>query len=114
LKQFRDRRIEQTFFRALRRRCLRTLLGKSLLSADQVYGHIATGNLNEVYLVKLLGRLGGRVNEIYLHPGTPHAAPFPDMAGMDVELHALLSTKVRDRIEELGIELTSYRALPNA
>jgi hypothetical protein len=36
------------------------------------------------------------------------------MAGMDVELHALLSTKVRDRIEELGIELTSYRALPNA
>jgi predicted glycoside hydrolase/deacetylase ChbG (UPF0249 family) len=105
------RRMEWLFFRLLRRRCLRTLQGKGFTVADRVYGHLETGSMTEDYVLKLLGRLQGDTNEIYFHPGTPHAKLMDNSAGMDVELNALLSPGVRTRIEELKISPVTYTQL---
>lgn len=106
------RRMEWLLFRALRRRCLRTVAGRGFVVAERVYGHLETGRMTAAYVVTLLGRLGGRTNEIYLHPGTPHARPLPGAPpGMDVELDALLSPVVRARLEELNFHLTTYPRL---
>ena len=62
--------------------------------------------------MSLLGRLGGQTNEIYFHPGTRHARPFAGgPQGMDVELDALLSPKVREAIDKNGLRSTTYPAL---
>jgi chitin disaccharide deacetylase len=106
------KRLEWLFFRSLRRRCLRTLRGKGFTVAERVYGHLETGRMSADYVVNLLGRLGGQTNEVYFHPGTPHAQPLiGGPPGMDADLDALLSPRVRSRIEELGIRLTTYLGL---
>ena len=65
--------------------------------------------MTEGYLLDLLPRLTGDMVEIYSHPGTPHAAPLPDTSGdLDVELHALLSTRVRERCRYLSYNIASY------
>ncbi len=106
------RRLEWLFFRMLRSRCLRSIAGKGFTVADRVYGHIETGAVTEEYLLDLLGRVEGKTNEIYLHPGTHHA---PRMAGggagMDFELQALLSPRVRDRICALGLVRSTYAGI---
>jgi|YelNatPaOPRAMG01_1025707.scaffolds.fasta_scaffold28652_2 hopanoid biosynthesis associated protein HpnK len=103
------RRIEMTFFNAMRKRNLRSISGKLIYVADRVYGQQETGNMNESYVIDLLTRLKGEVNEVYFHPGTLHARPLNGgERGMDVDQHALLSVKVRRKIEELGIRRTTY------
>jgi chitin disaccharide deacetylase len=106
------RRVEWLFFRALRKRCLRSLKRAGMASAERVYGHLETGRMTEEYVMQLLARLKGRLSEIYFHPGTPHAMPLraTDGDGTDVELHALLSERVRERIGELGLRLADYRS----
>jgi chitin disaccharide deacetylase len=109
------RRLEWLFFRALRKRCLRTLQGRGFTVADRVYGHVETGAVSESYLLSLLPRLAGETNEIYLHPGTPHARPMGrEEDRMDVELHALLSAKVHEKLKELDMRATTYAALASA
>lgn len=95
----------------LRRRCLRTIRGRGFTVADRVYGHLETGRMTAEYVAGLLGRLCGQTNEIYLHPGAPQAARLPGDADMDVELDALLSPLVRERVEGLSIRLTTYPQL---
>lgn len=102
------RRIEWAFFRALRRRCLRTLAGRGFTTMDRVYGHLESGRMSRAYLLDLLPRLGGQTNEVYFHPGTPHALPLADDPSIDVELHALLDPSVRERIDSLGLCLTTF------
>jgi hopanoid biosynthesis associated protein HpnK len=53
------RRVEWIVFRALRRRCLRTLAGAEFVVTDRVYGHGETGRISADYQVELLVRLGG-------------------------------------------------------
>lgn len=104
------RRLEWLIFRALRRRCLRTLQGRGFYVVDRVYGHLETGRMNACYLLDLLGRLGGETNEIYLHPGSAHTRPMPHgPPGMDVELDALLNPSLTQRIAELGLKLVTYQ-----
>lgn len=103
------RRVETLFFRALRKRCLRTLIGRGFTIVDRVYGHLQTGNMNSEYTAALLSRLGGQTNEIYFHPGRRHARLLMvGSQGMDVELDALLSPLVREAIQRNGLELTTY------
>ncbi len=116
------------FLRAMRRRNLRvlrerkTLGGRQPFLCDRVYGQLQTGNMHAAYTLGLLDRLGGRVNEIYFHPGAPHARPMSDLAitpdaidsfgevqnATDVELHALLAPALRARIESLGLKTGTY------
>lgn len=104
--------LEWLVFRALRRRCLRRLQGRGFCVADRVYGHLETGCMNICYLLNLLEHLGGKTNEIYLHPGSVHARPVPsNSSGMDVELEALLHPSLKQRINELGLKLATYQTL---
>lgn len=106
------------FLRALRRRNLRvlrarkTLGGKAPFLCDRVYGQLQTGDMNTDYTVKLLDRLEGHTNEIYFHPGAPHAHPLPveqQTDGVqDVELAALLASAVRNKIAALGLKVGTY------
>ncbi|MEP6754899.1 MAG: hopanoid biosynthesis-associated protein HpnK [Chthonomonadales bacterium] len=105
------RRVEWVFFRALRSRCLKTLAGKGFTVADRVYGHLETGRMTAAYVNELLGRLEGESNEIYFHPGTPHAAKLGLNDDMDVELDALLNKDVRATVDRLDLQLTTYPKL---
>jgi hopanoid biosynthesis associated protein HpnK len=103
------RRFEWLCFRALRRRCLRKLHGRGFFVPERVYGHLQTGRVSAQYLTGLVARLGGRTNEIYLHPGTAHAQPMPDgCAKMDVELDALLHPSVAVALEQHQVKTMTY------
>lgn len=104
------RRFQWAVFRALRRRCLRSLAGSDIVAADRVYGHLESGSMTEDYVLDLLARLGGETNEVYFHPGTAHAHRRPG-AALDVEAECLLSPRVRARIEALGLVRTAYGQL---
>lgn len=81
---------------ALRRRLRRA----GVTANDRVFGIAWSGAVVERRVLALLPHLPDGLSEIYSHPGQG--------AG---ELEALLSPKVRARIAELGIGLTSYAAL---
>jgi hopanoid biosynthesis associated protein HpnK len=102
------RRMEWLFFRTLRRRCLRSIAGRGFMVMDRVYGHLESGRMSSEYLLNLLPQLGGATNEVYFHPGTPHAAPLPGEPDSDVELLALLDPRVNDLIHSLGLCLTTF------
>ena len=105
-------------FRVLRRRALRSLRrheqagGKPFFFCDRVYGLLQTGQMDRNYTLRLLERLTGRTNEIYFHPGAPHAHLLPEAqrAGgvNDVELAALLDPNFRAHIEEGTLCLQTY------
>jgi chitin disaccharide deacetylase len=100
---------EWVFLRAMAKWCRRDAARHGLRYADRVYGHLRTGMMTAEYVARLLGELGGAVNEIYLHPGTPHAQPLAgNEPGMDVDLDALLSDAVRRRIDELDLRRIGY------
>ncbi len=86
--------------RKLRER--KTLGGKQVFLCDHVYGQLQTGNMNTDYVIKLLSRLQQGINEIYFHPGSPHARKLPGKAQrdgiLDVEMDSLLNENVRQCI----------------
>ena len=102
----------------LSRRCLRMLHarrdreGKPFFVCDQVYGSYQTGNMTTDYTLRILEQMQSPHNELYFHPGAPHARLLPPDqhhdAIEDVELAALLSPTVRTRIESLGLQLSTY------
>ncbi len=116
--------ISSLFLRLLRRRNLRvlrerkTLGGKPAFFCERVYGQLQTGNMHESYMLALLDRLHAYTNEIYFHPGSPHARPLPaalQREGVrDVELHTLLSSAVRARIESLELQIGTYAQIEAA
>lgn len=79
----------------------RTARRHHLETADRVHGLARTGRIDEAYLLDLLPRLRGGWNELFVHPDgdTPHGRQ---------ELQAIVSPHVRERIESLGIALTTY------
>jgi hopanoid biosynthesis associated protein HpnK len=105
-------------FRLLRRRALRSLReheqkgGKPFFVCDRVYGLLQTGRMDTRYTLRLLNRLAGSTNEIYFHPGAPHARLLPESERTatvkDVELAALLDPALRARIAEQGLCLQTY------
>jgi hopanoid biosynthesis associated protein HpnK len=73
---------------------------------DQVVGIEHSGAMDELALLGALQKLGAGVTEIYLHPATiSGAAIAPSMASYRHadELDALLSPRVRDAVDRLGV-----------
>ncbi|MCW3094751.1 MAG: hopanoid biosynthesis associated protein HpnK [Chthonomonadaceae bacterium] len=106
------------FLEALSRRCLRMLqnrrkrMGTPFFVCDQVYGSYQTGNMTTDYTLRILGQMQSPYNELYFHPGAPHARPLPPDQRHDgiedVELAALLDPAVRARVEALSLPLCTY------
>jgi hopanoid biosynthesis associated protein HpnK len=106
------------FLQVLSRRCLRLLQtrrtheGKPFFVCDQVYGTYQTGHMTTDYTLRVLEQMRSPHNELYFHPGAPHARLLPPDQRHDgiedVELAALLAPTVRERLEALGLQLCTY------
>jgi hopanoid biosynthesis associated protein HpnK len=89
----------------------RKLRAAELAFPDAFFGLLASGHMNEAYLMGVIDRLKPGVTEIGMHPAVsrPHELETwtPDYE-YEEELKALLSPGIRERIRERGIELASY------
>jgi hopanoid biosynthesis associated protein HpnK len=99
------------YFSRITRACMFSLLNRSTQASldrrgirytDAVFGLLQTGRITEDYLLRLIDNLYPGTFEIYTHPDGEHNIH---------ETRALCSPKVRQRIEERGIELTCYSQL---
>jgi hopanoid biosynthesis associated protein HpnK len=93
---------------ALRRRLDRAGLARN----HQVFGIAWSGAMTEDRLLALLPHLPDGVSEIYGHPAVGAASSFAPGYRHAEELAALVSPRVRRRIEELGLRLARYADLP--
>ncbi len=71
-------------------------------SAQNVFGLLQNGLINETYIQKLLPQLPAGDSELYLHPSLDE---------FKHEYEALISPAVREQIERLGIKLIRYADL---
>jgi len=77
---------------------------------ERVYGNLQSGHMSEAYCLYVLERLSAEISEIYFHP-----AVYDDQNVLNgderqclIEFEALMSAKVKQRMQELGIALTNY------
>jgi predicted glycoside hydrolase/deacetylase ChbG (UPF0249 family) len=85
-----------------------------LRTTDHFTGFLVTGTLTAQRFVETLERLPEGLTEFMCHPGKLGA----ELAGAatrlkesrEIELAALLSPRVRQAIEQRGIELVNYRS----
>lgn len=96
--------IHALIFAILGRRARARLKGRGIACADQIFGLLQHGHVDEAYLTRLIPRLPPGVSELYAHPWDG-----PGTGG--VELQALLSGRVRDALDAQGVELMTYRTL---
>lgn len=99
-------------FGRLRRTGERLLAPEGVAIAERVYGRLATGRLDEAYLLRLIPRIDADDVEIYCHPdlsGDGEPSNGPAGAGRR-ELAALTSPAVRRAIAESGFTLAGARA----
>jgi len=95
----------------LLRRRLRTA---GVTHNDQVLGNADSGYMNEETVIRLLGALPEGVTEMYFHPAVGRCAEIERVSPgthYNAELEALLSRRVRERIEALEIEPMRFRDL---
>jgi len=88
---------------------------ENMLTTDGTIGIVATGNLDARLLLSMLERLPEGTWELVCHPGYAdadlQAAGTRLVQSREVELQALTSPEVKDRIARRGIELISYSDL---
>lgn len=97
-------RFYRLVFKWLSARCRDKIQPLGILSTDGVFGLYQTGELTEQWLSRLLDRLGDMPGtfELYAHPSH-------EIGGHGyLELKALLSPKIRDKLEEMGIRLIRH------
>jgi len=96
-------------FGLLSRRCTKLLRGNSLATAERVYGLMQTGQMEENYVVSLLGHTRARSAEIYFHPTT--GPRMDDLGPNPQELATLLSPAVKQAIASRQARLCAYPQL---
>jgi hopanoid biosynthesis associated protein HpnK len=98
-------------FKRLRKYGERRLRAAGVLFSERVYGLLATGRMNEAYVLGLLPRIRANFAELYFHPAVAFAGePLNGPPGSgSAELAALVSGRVRDALDANGFALTSYR-----
>ncbi|MCX6899165.1 MAG: hopanoid biosynthesis-associated protein HpnK [Verrucomicrobia bacterium] len=78
---------------------------------DAIYGLLQTGHLDETYLLRVLRQIGEGVTEIYFHPGAdddPILQRWQPDYDHAAETAALLSPRVKQLLQELGIQLIGF------
>ncbi len=86
----------------------------SMLFPDRFFGLLASGHMTESYLLRIIESLGPGITEMGLHPALalpPELRQWAPHYEYEKELEALLSPRVRERIEARNIQLTNYRSL---
>jgi predicted glycoside hydrolase/deacetylase ChbG (UPF0249 family) len=89
----------------------------ALRHGPQSWGYVETGQLDEVRILEIVGRLGAGSHELICHPGTADD-PAPPLGAVGAvhfhrarELAALTSPLVRETIERRGIRLCRWADL---
>ena len=75
---------------------------RSIRHTQFVFGVLQNARVDEAYVRALLGRLPGGDSELYSHPSLDE---------FKHELDALISARVREQVEALGIQLIRYQDL---
>lgn len=104
--------VERFIFGSLASHAEPILKQQGIRTAMEVKGVLNSGSMTEEYLLAVLDRLQPGTSEIYFHPGClPDPAitrRMPDYHHQE-ELAALLSPRIRQRLQQLDITLTNYR-----
>ncbi len=104
--------LERLIFGSLARHARPTLDRMGIHYAAEVKGVLNSGRMTEGYILAVLDGLDRGLTEIYFHPGCLPDAEItrrmPDYQHQE-ELAALMSPRVRQKLTNLGIELTNYR-----
>lgn len=99
-------------FASLAARCKARLDRLGIRYACEVKGLLNSGRMTCAYLLKALDSLGDGLTEIYFHPGCRPCSELERLMPKylhDEELAALMSPQVKQKLEQLGIELKNYR-----
>jgi hopanoid biosynthesis associated protein HpnK len=91
-----------TIFEILSRRARKTLAAKKIRHAQITFGLLQNARVDEDYILKLLPELPPGDSELYSHPS---------LGEFKHEFDALVSSRVKEKIKTLGIELIRYQDL---
>jgi hypothetical protein len=89
-------------FAWLSRRVRKTLRQKQIKHAQFTFGLLQDSCVDEKYVLQLLPELPAGESELYSHPSLDQ---------QKAEFEALVSPRVKARVQELGIELIRYQDL---
>lgn len=102
--------IHALLFGGLARYMKKKLRKRGFTFPERVYGNLQSGRINERYCLYALDNLTAETSELYLHP-----AVYPDDRLLNgderqcsIEFEALTSNKIKERVRQLGIKLTTY------
>jgi len=98
--------VQWTIFEILSLSARWRLKGRGFRIPDRAYGLLQIGQMDESYFLGLLETIGDGDYEISFHLG--EAPEWPIFYDGREELSAVLSKRVRDRIEQSGRKLISY------
>jgi len=104
--------VERVIFGSLCSHALPRLKQLGIRHSGEVKGVLNSGRMTEEYLLNILDGLAEGLTEIYFHPGVlpdeEISRRMPDYLH-ELELAAITSPRVRQRLEQAGIELCNYR-----
>jgi len=104
--------VESFIFGRLSANCAERLQRLGLRHACEVKGVLNSGRMTEQYILQILDGLQEGTTEIYFHPGIlpdeEITRRMPDYRHGE-ELNAILSPRIRNKLEQLGIELVNYQ-----
>ena len=88
----------------------RKLRARGFTFPERVYGNLQSGRMSERYFLYVLDTLSADTSEIYFHPAsfTDDKVLNADERQASIEFEALMSGLARQRIDELGVALTTY------
>lgn len=89
-------------FEFLSSRARKPLVAKKIRHAQITFGLLQNARVDEDYILKLLPELPSGDSELYSHPS---------LGEFKHEFDALISPRVKSRVQELGIELIRYQDL---
>lgn len=105
--------VPATIFRLLCSTMEKTLRNAGFVFPQRVYGHFHSGAITEDVVLSMLHAMRRRSNELYFHP-----AIYPSGRALAAEqlqcrreFDILISPRVKTRLAELGIHLTTYSTL---
>lgn len=104
--------VHALIYHLLSARSEKKLRTAGLAFPDAFFGLLAYGRMNETYLMGVIDRLTPGVTEIGFHPALyppPELSKWAPRYEYMKELKALVSPKVKERIQKKGIELANYR-----
>jgi hopanoid biosynthesis associated protein HpnK len=99
----------------LSKRAMKDVRRLHFTTSDYFWGMADGGNMNEQNLKYIISRLPFGIHEIMMHPGRSTAVLSQSFSWgyhWEDEFHALLSTTIRQYLQDHGIELIHYGDLP--